>query len=65
MSDPEMHEIVEMEVNEILTKYGYDPANTKFVRGSALCALEGRDPQLGEEKIKELIQVMDDTIEAP
>lgn len=55
MNDPEMHEIVEMEVNEILEKYGYDPANTTFVRGSALCALEGKEPELGEEKIKELI----------
>lgn len=42
MNDPEMHEIVEMEVNEILEKYGYDPAKTTFIRGSALCALEGK-----------------------
>ncbi len=65
MNDPEMHEIVEMEVKEILQKYGYDAENTKFVRGSALCALEGKEPQLGEEWIKELVQVMDDTIESP
>ena len=65
MNDPEMHEIVEMEVNEILEKYGYDPAQTKFVRGSALCALEGKDPELGEERIKELISTMDDVITPP
>lgn len=65
MDDPEMHEIVEMEVNEILEKYGYDPANTKFVRGSALCALEGRDPELGEERIKELIHTLDEVVEPP
>lgn len=65
MDDPEMHEIVEMEVKEILSKYGYDAEGTKFVRGSALCALEGKQPELGENKIKELIDVMDATIEAP
>ena len=65
MSDPEMHEIVEMEVNEILSKYGYDTTKTTFVRGSALCAVEGKDPEMGEERIKELIQVMDETIDPP
>lgn len=65
MDDPEMHEIVEMEVKEILSKYGYDAEGTKFVRGSALCALEGKQPELGENKIRELIDVMDSTIEAP
>lgn len=65
MNDPEMHEIVEMEVNEILEKYGYDPEKTKFIRGSALCACEDREPELGEERIKELINVMDEVITPP
>lgn len=65
MNDPEMHEIVEMEVNEILEKYGYNPEETKFIRGSALCALEGKNPELGEDRIKELIHVMDETITPP
>lgn len=62
MNDPEMHEIVEMEVNEILEKYGFNPEETRFIRGSALCALEDKDPELGVEKIKELVSVMDDVI---
>lgn len=65
MNDPEMHEIVEMEVNEILEKYGYNPEETKFIRGSALCALEDKNPELGEDRIKELIHVMDETITPP
>lgn len=65
MDDPEMNEIVEMEVNEILTKYGYDPEKTKFIRGSALCAMESRNPEIGEDKIRELIKTMDDTIDPP
>ena len=62
MNDPEMHEIVEMEVNEILEKYGFKPEETKFIRGSALCAVEDKNPELGVERIKELISVMDDVI---
>lgn len=65
MDDPEMHEIVEMEVNEILEKYGYNPDETKFVRGSALCALEDKQPELGLERIKELVSVMDEVIKPP
>ncbi|HNN67372.1 MAG TPA: EF-Tu/IF-2/RF-3 family GTPase, partial [Saprospiraceae bacterium] len=59
------HSLVEMEVKELLEKYKYDSSKTHFVKGSALCALEGKDPELGEERIKELIQVMDDTIDPP
>ena len=41
VSDPEMLDLVEMEVQELLTQYGYDAASTPFFRGSALKALEG------------------------
>ena len=37
--DPEMHELVEMEVRELLSHYEYDGDNTIVVKGSALCAL--------------------------
>jgi elongation factor Tu len=47
VSDPEMHELVEMEVRELLSTYEYDGDNTVFVKGSALCALNGTDPELG------------------
>jgi len=36
-----MHELVEMEVRELLSAYDYDGDNTPFIKGSALCALNG------------------------
>jgi elongation factor Tu len=65
MPDPEMHELVEMEIKELLAKYDYDPDKTIFVRGSALCALNDTNPEIGFEKIKELIKVLDDNIILP
>ena len=47
VTDPEMHELVEMEVRELLNTYEYDGDNTVFVKGSALCALNGTEPELG------------------
>ena len=41
LEDEELQEIVEMEVRDILEKYDYDAANAKFVRGSALSAING------------------------
>lgn len=63
--DPEILELVEMEVRELLTKYEYDGANTKFVSGSALCAMNDTDPDLGEKKILELLDTMDNYIPIP
>jgi elongation factor Tu len=65
MDDPEMHEIVEMEVTELLEKYGYDPDNTVFIRGSALAALNGENPEIGEDRIRELLTTMDEKIPLP
>jgi elongation factor Tu len=48
VQDEEMHELVEMEVRELLSHYEYDGDNITFVKGSALCALNGTDPVLGE-----------------
>lgn len=47
ITDPEMHELVEMEVRELLNQYEYNGDTTVFVKGSALCALNGTDPELG------------------
>ena len=55
--DVEIQDLVEMEVREILTKYEYDGNATKFVRGSALCAMNDTEPELGEKKIVELLNV--------
>jgi len=44
-----MHELVEMEVRELLSQYDYDGDNTEVIKGSALCALNGTDPEIGEK----------------
>lgn len=42
-----MVELVEMEIRELMSQIGYDGDNVPFITGSALCALEGRNPELG------------------
>ena len=63
VDDPEMLELIEMDVRELLTKYGYDGDNTPFIYGSALKALEG-DPKY-VEKIDELMDTIDEYIPTP
>ncbi|MBR2712924.1 MAG: elongation factor Tu, partial [Bacilli bacterium] len=63
VDDPEMLELIEMDVRELLTKYGYDGDNTPFVYGSALKALEG-DPEY-VKKIDELMDIIDEYIPTP
>ncbi len=63
VDDEELLDLVEMEVRELLTEYGYDGDNTPIIRGSALKALEG-DPAY-EEKIMELMDAVDEWIESP
>ena len=62
VDDPEMLDLVEMDVRELLSKYGYDGDNTPVIRGSALKALEG-DPEW-EAKI-ELMDAVDEWIPTP
>ena len=63
VDDPEMLDLVEMDVRELLSKYGYDGDNTPVIRGSALKALEG-DPEW-EAKIDELMNAVDEWIPTP
>jgi len=63
VDDPELLDLVEMEVRELLTKYKYDGDSAKIVRGSALKALEG-DPKY-EESIMELMAAVDEAIPEP
>ena len=65
VQDEEMHELVEMEVRELLSYYDYDGDNTIFIKGSALSALNGTDPEIGEQAIEELVQAMDANIKEP
>ena len=63
VDDAELLDLVEMEVRELLTKYGYPGDKTPIIRGSALKATEG-DPKY-EEKISELMKAVDDFIPDP
>ena len=63
VDDAELLDLVEMEIRELLTEYGYDGDNTPIIRGSALKALEG-DPTW-TAKIDELMDAVDTWIETP
>ena len=63
VDDSELLDLVEMEVRELLSSYGFDGDNTPVIRGSALKALEG-DPAY-EEKIMELMDAVDEWIPTP
>ena len=63
VDDPEMLELVEMEVREILDMYNFDGANTPIIKGSAIKALEGT-PE-GKAAIKELMAAVDSYIPEP
>jgi elongation factor Tu len=64
VDDPELIELVEMEVRELLSEYEFDGDNIPIVVGSALKALEDPDGPWGD-KILELMQAVDDTIPTP
>ena len=63
VDDEELLDLVEMEIRELLSEYGFDGDNTPIIRGSALKALEG-DPAY-QEKIQELMDAVDTWIETP
>ncbi|MBR6160762.1 MAG: elongation factor Tu, partial [Bacteroidales bacterium] len=63
VDDPEMLDLVEMEMRELLAFYDFDAENTPFIRGSALGALNGV-PEW-EEKIMELMDAVDNWIQLP
>jgi elongation factor Tu len=65
IEDPEMLELVDMEMRELLSTYNFDGENTPIVMGSALAALEGRSPDIGATKIQALVQACDDWLEVP
>ena len=65
VEDPEMLELVEMEMRELLTTYGFAGDTTPIVMGSALCALEGRREEIGAQKIDELLKAVDEWVPEP
>lgn len=52
-------------MRELLSEYGYDGENTPIITGSALCALEDRNPELGRDSIIKLLEAVDEYIPTP
>jgi elongation factor Tu len=64
-ADGEMVELVEMEIRELMTEMGYEGDKVPVIKGSALCALEGNKPELGENAVNELLAAVDSFIPTP
>ncbi|MCH9852041.1 MAG: elongation factor Tu [Alphaproteobacteria bacterium] len=65
VDDPELLELVELEVRELLSSYEFPGDDIPVISGSALAALEGRDDAIGRDKIIELMKAVDDYIPQP
>jgi elongation factor Tu len=65
VDDPELLDLVEMEVRELLSSYEFPGDDIPIVKGSALAAVEGRDPIIGEDSILELMTQVDAYIPQP
>jgi elongation factor Tu len=65
VEDKELLDLVELEVRELLTKYGFPGDKTPIVRGSALLAAQGDKGELGEQAILKLMQAVDEYIPTP
>ncbi|MHA4839130.1 elongation factor Tu [Sphingopyxis sp. MSC1_008] len=65
LDDPELLELVEMEIREELSKRGFDGDNIPIIPGSALAALESRDDNIGKEAILKLMEAVDSWIPQP
>jgi elongation factor Tu len=65
VDDPELLELVELEVRELLSVYNFPGDKIPIVRGSALCALENKEPKLGHDAVLELMKAVDEYIPQP
>src|ERR1700728_4477963 len=65
VDDPELLDLVELEVRELLSIYDFPGETIPIVRGSALCALEDREPKMGRDSILELMNAVDEHIPQP
>ncbi|XP_053116655.1 elongation factor Tu, mitochondrial [Hemicordylus capensis] len=65
VDDKEMVELVELEIRELLTEFGYNGEMVPVIVGSALCALEHRNPELGLNSIMKLLDAVDTHIPLP
>ena len=65
VDDEELLELVEMEIRELLSSYDFPGDDIPIISGSALAAMEGKNPEIGEEKIKALMAAVDEYIPQP
>jgi elongation factor Tu len=65
VDDEELLELVEMEVRELLSSYEFPGDEIPIVKGSALAAVEGRNPEIGETSVLALMDAVDDYIPQP
>jgi elongation factor Tu len=65
VDDPELLELVELEVRELLKSYQFPGDDIPVIQGSALCALEDRDPEKGEQSVLKLMAAVDAYIPQP
>jgi elongation factor Tu len=65
VDDAELLDLVELEVRELLSKYQFPGDKIPVIRGSALCALEGKSPELGHDAILKLMEAVDSYIPQP
>ena len=65
MADPDLLELVEMEVRELLSSYQFPGDDIPIIKGSALMALEDKSPELGEEAVLKLMEAVDAYIPQP
>jgi elongation factor Tu len=65
IEDKEMLELVEMEMRELLTQYGFEGDDSPIIFGSALCAVEDKQPEIGRDQIDNLLAAVDSWIPTP
>ena len=65
VDDPELLELVELEIREVLTKRDFDGDNIPVIPGSALAVLEDKNPEIGEQAILKLMEAVDTWIPQP
>jgi len=65
VDDPELLELVELEVRELLSKYEFPGDDIPITKGSALCALEDRNPEIGHDAVLKLMETVDAYIPQP
>jgi len=65
VDDPEILELVEMEIRELLSNYDFDGDNIPVIQGSATCALNDTNPEIGREAILKLMAAVDSFIPQP